>query len=167
MSELDSFQRFSDQLQRGYRDGAARVVFSRYVDRLVALARSRLDRQIRQKEDPEDVVQSVFRSFFAHQDAGEFRLTGWDSLWALLAMLAVRKCARRRERWRSKKRAVDREIQVGAACSVSASEWDIIGAEPLPEDAAVLAETLELLLQPLDPRTGHRRFFWSNRHRGT
>jgi DNA-directed RNA polymerase specialized sigma24 family protein len=43
---------------------AARENFDRFARRLIGLARTRLDRRIRQKIDPEDVVQSVFRSFF-------------------------------------------------------------------------------------------------------
>ncbi len=53
-------------------DEAAAEIFNRFVRRLIFLARSRLNAQVRQKEDPEDVVQSVFRSFFTRQVEGQF-----------------------------------------------------------------------------------------------
>src|SRR5438034_4074023 len=42
---------------------AARQLFEQYVDRLVALARRRLSRNLAGRVDPEDIVQSVFRTF--------------------------------------------------------------------------------------------------------
>src|SRR5690242_9456367 len=43
-------------------DAAAAALFQRFATRLIALARGRLDGLVRRKVDPEDVVQSVFRS---------------------------------------------------------------------------------------------------------
>ena len=63
---------------------AAEQVFLRFAQRLIALARSRIDAAVRSKEDPEDVVQSVFRSFFTRQRGGQFLLADWESLWASL-----------------------------------------------------------------------------------
>ena len=42
------------------------------------MARLRLDSRIRQKVDPEDVLQSVYKSFFLRCGAGQFDLSGWD-----------------------------------------------------------------------------------------
>jgi RNA polymerase sigma-70 factor, ECF subfamily len=44
---------------------AAAELFRCYAGRLAALARSHLSRKIGQRLDAEDVVQSVYRSFFA------------------------------------------------------------------------------------------------------
>ena len=46
--------------------------------------------QTRQKVDPEDVVQSAFRSFFTRQAAGQFDVASWDDLWGLLVVITVR-----------------------------------------------------------------------------
>src|SRR5262245_6916154 len=51
---------------------AARELFHRYTDRLIALVRSRLTSQVGQRVDPEDVVQSAYRSFFAGAGDGQF-----------------------------------------------------------------------------------------------
>ncbi len=45
---------------------AATAIFERYVERLLALARTRLGARLRRRVDPEDVVQSAYRSFFLH-----------------------------------------------------------------------------------------------------
>jgi len=63
MAASDSFQDLIARLTAG-EDAAATALFRRYGQRLIALARTRLDEAARRKLDPEDVVQSVFRSFF-------------------------------------------------------------------------------------------------------
>src|ERR1700679_4129725 len=44
---------------------AATEMFHRYANRLILLARSRLSPRLSHRVDPEDVVQSAYRSFFA------------------------------------------------------------------------------------------------------
>ena len=76
-------------------DEAASEVFHRFAKRLILLAGQRFDAHLRQKVDPEDIMQSVFRSFFAHQAARELvNLESWNSLWSMLVLMTVRKCRR-------------------------------------------------------------------------
>src|SRR4051794_21953217 len=74
---------------------AAQEVFGRYAHRLIALARSRLGERLRPKVDAEDVVQSVFKSFFVRYAEDRFDLGGWDGLWSLLTVITLRKCGYR------------------------------------------------------------------------
>src|SRR6188508_3437537 len=53
---------------------AAMELFDRYVQRLVALVRVRLSPKLKRRIDPEDVVQSAYRSFFMHAQTGQFSL---------------------------------------------------------------------------------------------
>ena len=52
------------------RDMAARLIWLRYFRELLELARSNLDRRIRRREDEEDVVQSMYKSFCLRQQRG-------------------------------------------------------------------------------------------------
>src|SRR5262245_18476432 len=80
MGPQDSFIELAVRLRDGDQ-GAATVVFRRFASRLIALARRELDTRLRRKLDPEDVVQSVYRSFFGRYQAGQFDLATWDDLW--------------------------------------------------------------------------------------
>src|SRR5580692_11428902 len=99
MSVDPSFDTVMQRLRAGD-DEAAADVFRRFADRLIGLARSRLDERLRQKVDPEDVMQSVFKSFFRVQADGKLDLANWDSLWALLTVITLRKCGHRIEYFR-------------------------------------------------------------------
>src|SRR5690349_7055785 len=105
MPDDASFDRLLAELRAGDPSAAARVVES-YARRLVALARKHLDRRILGKEDPEDVLQSVFKSFFHRVGAGQFRLDSHDDLWALLVSLTLHKCGHRVEYFRAARRDV-------------------------------------------------------------
>ena len=126
-------------------DQAAREIFSRYVRRLIALARSRLDQQTRRKVDPEDVVQSALRSFFERQADGRVSVGTWDDLWNLLAVITLRKCRRQATALRARRRDVRREIPISGGDD--AGEWEFAGREPTPDEVAILLETVERLFE--------------------
>src|SRR5262245_8942191 len=87
--------RLCERLRLG--DGSAEtLVVRRFTVQLVSLARRQLAASIRRKSPPEDVVQSVFRSFFARVRRGQFELANWERLWSLLVLITLRKCAGRR-----------------------------------------------------------------------
>src|SRR5438552_12154244 len=72
-----------DRCRRGDQD-AARVLFNGYFDRLLPLAQSRLSRQLSSRYDAEDIVQSVFCSFFCRLKNDWFALHDHDALFRLL-----------------------------------------------------------------------------------
>ena len=74
---------------------AARQLFDRYAARLMALARRQIGRRIAGRVDPEDVVQSVFRTFFERVKAGQFRIEEQDDLGKLLVRITVHKTLRK------------------------------------------------------------------------
>ena len=63
---------------------AAEELHSRYVQRLMALARTRISRKLGRRVGPDDVVQSVFRSFFTKARDQQFVLEHSGDLWRLL-----------------------------------------------------------------------------------
>lgn len=139
------------QLDQGDSD-AARAIFNTYSKRLTALARSRLPAKIRQKMEPEDVSQSVFRSFFVRQADGQFELSDWDSLWSLLVRITIRKCGRRTAMFHARKRDIRRELVPNLVDEEGVSSWRAIAREPSPAEAACLQDTLENLMAGLSQR---------------
>jgi RNA polymerase sigma-70 factor (ECF subfamily) len=131
---------------------AASAVFERFVRRLVGLATNQFDSWLRLKVDVEGVVQSAFKSFFAGHGQGQFEaLADWDSLWALLTVITVRKCYRRHAYLRAERRDPRREVPPPSAIGGNDDWWEAIDREPTPVEAAMLAETVERLLGDLDP----------------
>lgn len=131
-------------------EDAARALFERFTRRLIGLARVHLDTRLHHKIEPEDVVQSAYKSFFLRYGEGALATEGWDGLWGLLTIITLRKCADRVRYFKAECRDIAREA--GAPDGAEDSEpWrSSVGHEPTPEQAIVLAETVELLLRGLD-----------------
>jgi RNA polymerase sigma-70 factor (ECF subfamily) len=140
------FDALMDRLRSGDPEAAAEV-FRRFARRLIGLARQRLDARVRQKVDPEDVLQAALKSFFVRHAAGEYDLDSWDSLWSLLAVITLRKCGYRARHFRAARRDVDREVTLPEE---DAADWQAVAREPTAEEAALLAETVERLFRDLD-----------------
>jgi RNA polymerase sigma-70 factor, ECF subfamily len=151
MSDSDSFGDLMVRLRDG--DGqAASEIFDRFARRLIGLARSRLDDRLRRKVDPEDVMQSVFKSFFRVHADGKLDMPSWDSMWALLTVITLRKCGHRVEDFRAACRDIGREVTPRPSGDESAASFEAIARDPTPSDAALLTETVEQLLRDLEPR---------------
>lgn len=148
MSPLDSFSALMERLKAG-EDDAARVVFERFATRLVGLARKSLDGRLLQKVDPEDVVQSAYKSFFLGQRDGGWEFGGWDGLWGMLTLITLRKCAHRAEYFRAGKRDVRREMAPATDSSGGGVDSFALDRDPQPEEAALLVETVEGLFRSL------------------
>jgi RNA polymerase sigma-70 factor, ECF subfamily len=146
---FDSFALLEVKLRAGDQS-AASAVFRRFADRLIALARSKLDARIRRKEDPEDVIQSVYGSFFRRYQAGTLDISTWDSLWSLLTVITVRKCLNRREYYLAQCRTLAGEIDAGSRQSAADGLNEAIDREPTPLEAAVFVETVEHLMHGLE-----------------
>ena len=145
----DSFPEFLARLRA--RDGdAARQLFERFTRQLIALARTRFGGDLRHKIDAEDVVQSTYKSFFRRYGQGNLEAAGWSSLWGLLTLIALRKCADRVAYHRAERRDVTRELAAPAGAADSAYLPEALTREPTPLEAVVLDETVEQLLAGLD-----------------
>jgi len=120
---------------------------------MVGLARKELEHRIRQKVDPEDVLQSVFRSFFRRQKEGEFELQGWDRLWLLLAAITVKKCQRWNRHFRTKSRDVGHEVSMGPQSDDFAVGHEAPAEDPTPEVVVLLTELVENLLNGLSAKS--------------
>jgi RNA polymerase sigma-70 factor (ECF subfamily) len=149
MDPHNSFAELEPRLRAGD-EGAATEVFRRFAGRLIALARAKLDTRIRRKEDPKDVVQSVYGTFFRRYRAGQFDLANWDSLWSLLTVITVRKCLSRTEYYLAKCRCIAGEVDPGSWADAADGLSEAIDREPTPLEAAVLGETVEQMMGGLE-----------------
>jgi RNA polymerase sigma-70 factor (ECF subfamily) len=146
MPDTDTFTRLMARLRTG-EDAAAREVFERFACRLVAMARGRFNRLLARKVDPEDVVQSAFKSFFVRHREGKLDVGGWDGLWNLLTLITLRKCADRAEYFLADRRDAAREVS-GPDAEDGSGAWLVaLDRQPRPEEAVILAETVEHLFR--------------------
>ena len=68
---------------------AATELYLRYSGRLQAWASSRTSSSLKTRFDPEDVVQSVFRTLFRRVGEGLYDVPPGEELWQLLLVLAL------------------------------------------------------------------------------
>jgi RNA polymerase sigma-70 factor, ECF subfamily len=130
------------RVQQGDQDAAVGI-FELYKRRLLGLARTQLETRVRAKVDPEDVVQSVFRSYFERQRDGIMIVKDWEHLWSLLAMITVRKCTNACVFFARRKRNAALEVAFKSANDDGVSSWQALAREPTPAQAAVLADLIE------------------------
>jgi RNA polymerase sigma-70 factor (ECF subfamily) len=123
---------------------AAEEVFARYARQLTAVAERHLSRKVAGREDGEDVVQSALRTFFRRATGGEFHIDGSGPLWRLLVKITLLKARARGRFHTADKRDVGAEAaDPGAGWLAAASR------EPGPDEAAILADQIEVLLDGL------------------
>lgn len=122
----------------------------RFAAQLVVVAQRNLGRYLRHKVEPEDITQSVFRTFFRRQRLGEFEFKNWSGVWGLLVRLAVCKCRNRVTYLQAQCRDVRRE------CSLDVFEWDERSnflephdVQPYPDQETAVTEELELFFAEL------------------
>jgi DNA-directed RNA polymerase specialized sigma24 family protein len=129
---------------------AAQPLWERYFQRLVALARARLQGAPRRVADEEDVALSAFDSFCQGAGRGRFpRLADRDDLWKLLVVMTARKACRLvRHQQRLKRGGPAAETRRADAETPELAQ--VVGNEPSPEFAVQVAEEMERLLALLD-----------------
>jgi len=142
---------------QGGDEAAAQALFEQYAARLIALVRVHLAEKLAQRFDPEDVVQSAFRSFFVGTREGRYLLRHSGDLWKLLVAITRHKLQHQVARHRASKRDVNREEAVGIDARWFDEFQDRLACSPPIGDAIVLAEEIETLLALLD-RTERRMF---------
>lgn len=84
-------------------DSAASDLYHRYAARLRVLADRQMSSSIRRTHEADDIVQSAFRSLFRGVNAGTYTAPEGQSLWSLLAIIAIHKVRRKATRNKSVK----------------------------------------------------------------
>ena len=78
------------RLRAGDRD-AATAIFFRYAHRLRALTQTKTSQELATRLEPEDIVQSVFRSFFRRAEEGLYDVPEGQDLWNLFMVITLNK----------------------------------------------------------------------------
>jgi hypothetical protein len=113
------------------RELAARLVWGRYFQEPLVLARNHQSARTRCREDEEDVLQSMYRSFCIRQRRSEFDLANRDELWKLLVHITLPKARNAANRKRQGKRDVCRE------------ELDPAADPPLGDDPVMILDQID------------------------
>jgi RNA polymerase sigma-70 factor (ECF subfamily) len=123
-------------------DDAATELYRRYAARLLNLAAAKASPDLKQRVDPEDIVQSVFRTFFRRASLGEYEVPDGDELWKLFLVIGLNKIRAVAGYHKAAKRDV-RQTAGGEAVEV--------GGAAVPDETALrtLQLTIDELLAPL------------------
>src|SRR5262245_59663885 len=136
MSSSDAVTLWIAQLKKGERD-AVRPLLERYFQRLVQLARARLQGVPGLATYDEDVALSAFKSLCLGAERDRFpQLADRDDLWRLLAVMTVRK-------------AIDLQRRQRPPAADPETVEQLLSREPPPELAAEMTEEYRRLLDKL------------------
>src|SRR4051794_20549407 len=137
------------RVQRGQAD-ASTALFLRYAKRLHAIATSQSSEELARRVDPEDIVQSVFRTFFRRASQGHYTVPDGEEIWKLLLVISLNKVRAAGSYHRAAKRDV-RRTSAGEAFDRA------VESQPGGDEASLV--TLRLVVEELlsDMNESHRR----------
>jgi RNA polymerase sigma-70 factor (ECF subfamily) len=87
-------------------DDAAAKLYRRYASRLRALAKAQSSHDLARREDVDDIVQSVFGSFFRGATQGLYDVPAGEDLWKLFVVIAMNKIRAKGNYHRAAKRDI-------------------------------------------------------------
>ena len=123
---------------------AATEMFHRYAGRLLRLAEANTASDVAVRNDADDIVQSVFRTFFRRAAIGEYELPAGDVLWKLFLVIGLNKVRAVAAHNRAAKRDVRKTI---AGLATDGPMMDAVQNDDT--SLIVLQETIEEILAPL------------------
>jgi RNA polymerase sigma-70 factor (ECF subfamily) len=129
---------------------AARQIVERYIDRLLLLARRRISQRLSSRVDAEDIVQSVFRTFFHRVKDGQFVFADQDDLCKLLVRITLHKTLRQVAFHKAAKRDPGMETEQGEHHRERLLA--LLDREPTSEETVAFLDQLEHFLGQLKPQ---------------
>lgn len=120
---------------------ASRELFDAYVERLIPLAKRRISQRLASRLDPEDIVQSVFRTFFLRLKKDKFSIADQDDLFRLLVRITVHKTLRQVAHHKAAKRDPGQETP--KAIDQSDHMLQVLATDPTPEATVTFLDQLE------------------------
>lgn len=149
MSKDANVSHWIDLVKAGDSD-AANQIWRHYFGRLVRLVRDRLTEQNRAVSDEEDIVLSVFDSFYDAAQNGRFPdLSDRDDLWRLLLRMSARKVVDKRRHDLRQRRGGGVKVHSFNQRRDDGSMIEVIGDAPSPELVLMMQESVEQLFSHL------------------
>lgn len=140
-TEEESDRSLVEQIRSGAPE-AANELYKRYSRRLFGLADGQMSERVRRLAEPEDIVQSAFRSLFRGVYSGAYQAPEGCSLWQLLAVIAMNKVRRKASR--------DKSVQAALAFGALSIEGTVIDV-PDPRESEGLENALKEVMEYLRP----------------
>jgi len=127
-------------------EDAAKVLYERYARRVFGLVQARLGSRLAGAMEPDDIVQSVFKSVFRGMASGHYDAPPGSTLWNLLAVIAVNKLNSKAAHFSAQRRDLQRNVPLESTSGDMPADVDQASVEFLE---ICIRETLELL-RPLE-----------------
>ncbi len=142
-------------LLRRFRAGsedAATSLYLRYAERLSRLANREVSADLARRVDSDDIVQSVFRTFFRRAASGQYDVVDREDLWKLLLVMALNKIRSSGSFHRAAKRSASKTISIDGDVS----------AQQLPKNQQEAFHVLKLTVEEIvgSLPTEHRDIVW-------
>lgn len=134
------------RLHKGSEDAATQL-YLRYVNRLRALTRSQCSAELARLVDTEDIVQSIFGSFFRGASQGYYEVPAGEELWKLFLVISLNKIRAKGNYHRAAKRDVRLTVGGDGALELAATH-----GKKNDDDLAFLQVTIAEALDRLPPQ---------------
>jgi RNA polymerase sigma-70 factor (ECF subfamily) len=128
-------------------ESAATALYVRYAGHLRALTARQSSAALSARMDPDDIVQSVFRTFFRRVNTDQYEVPRGDDLWKLFLVIALNKIRNAAAHHTAAKRDVRQTVHLGdspaaVGTAVTADDTDLTALRLVVDDTiAALPES--------------------------
>lgn len=127
-----------------------KAFWDQYGPLLERIAARNMAERLRMRVGPEDVVQSVCRTFFRRAKAGQLTLTDAESLWRLLCAITITKVREQARYHLREKRSLDREVHAAPTDDSTDGRFQLAAPGPGPDETVAFADQFARVLESLD-----------------
>ena len=151
MSDVSLVQRDRDGNQ-----SAAKRLYRRYAECLRRMAWLKCSPSLRRRLDTDDIIQSVFRRFFAAAQKGNYQVPAGADLWNLLLVITLNKIRTAEDFHRTAKRDIRRTVgvdgdEIGASRNESVSSFSRLpSTKPSSNYPRISAQAVRLRMEGYD-----------------
>lgn len=133
-------------------ESAATALYERYATRVKGLVSQQMGDYLKVNVEPEDIVQSVFKSVFRGVTSASYQAPASGSLWHLIAILAIHKVRSKARHQTASKRDLRRtesldELSIAEFGQVSPQEWEVATRECLEKLTEAEQQVIGLRIQ--------------------